>query len=476
MAAERSQAKVDRRQLAAKVQELAEQHEVPGVAAGVFLAGEEHYAFQGVTSVDNPLPVDESTLFAIGSTGKTFTATAIMQLVEKGRVDLNSPVRTYLPELRLKDEKVAGEVTVLHLLNHTAGWQGDFFADTGHGDDALARYVEKMVELEQEAPLGRAVSYNNASLSLAGRVIEKVTGQSYESAVAEMIFRPLGLQHTFFFPRDIMTRRFAVGHTKKEDGSINVARPYGEPRGGNPAGANIASTAGDQIAWARFHLEDGRASDGTQVLSEQLVEEMQRPTVDSPGSALGDHIGISWMLRNIEDLQLVSHGGSTVGLFSEFVMVPEREFALTCLTNCGPGGPELNDDLLRWALEAYLGVVERELEPVEMNAEELAHYTGTYETIAAVCEITGEAGGLVLNIEIRPDVLAQLREQGEELEETPPLRLGLLPGSGDRYVVTEGPGKGMKGSFLRGPSGAVESVHIGGRLATRTSDDGASVN
>jgi len=157
---------------AAKVRELAEQHEVPGVAAGIFLAGEEHYAFHGVTSVENPLPVGESTLFGIGSTGKTFTATAIMRLVEEGRVDLNAPVRKYIPELKLKDEKVAREVTVLHLLNHTAGWQGDFFADTGQGDDALARFVERMSELEQEAPLGSAMSYNNASLSLAGRVIE----------------------------------------------------------------------------------------------------------------------------------------------------------------------------------------------------------------------------------------------------------------------------------------------------------------
>ena len=458
---------------AAKVRELAEQHEVPGVAAGIFLAGEEHYAFHGVTSVENPLPVGESTLFGIGSTGKTFTATAIMRLVEEGRVDLNAPVRKYIPELKLKDEKVARKVTVLHLLNHTAGWQGDFFADTGQGDDALARFVERMSELEQEAPLGSAMSYNNASLSLAGRVIEKVTGRTYENAIQEMVLDPLGLQHTFFFPRDIMTRRFAVGHNKKEDGAIKVARPYGEARGGNPAGANIASTAADQIAWARFHLGDGRAPDGTQLLSKRFLKEMQRPTVDTPGSALGDQIGISWMLRAVEDVALVSHGGSTFGLYSEFVMAPEREFALTSLTNCGPGGPELNDDLLRWALETHLGVVEPELEPVELNADELAQYAGTYETIAAVCEITGDAGALVLKVELRPEVRAQLSEQGEEVEESPPFRLGLLPGAGDRYVVTEGPAKGMKGSFIRGPSGAVESVHIGGRLATRTSHVGA---
>ena len=100
----------------------------------------------GVTSVENPLPVDEHTLFQFGSTGKTFTATAIMRLVDQGRVDLDATVRTYLPELTLSDESVAGAVTVLQLLNHTAGWSGDVFDNTGDGDDALARYVELMAD------------------------------------------------------------------------------------------------------------------------------------------------------------------------------------------------------------------------------------------------------------------------------------------------------------------------------------------
>src|SRR5205823_2492861 len=91
------------------------------------------------TSVENPLPVEENTLFQFGSTGKTFTATAMMRLVEQGKVDLNEKVRTYVPELKLKDDDVAREVTVLQLFNHTAGWQGDFFADTGRRTQARGR-------------------------------------------------------------------------------------------------------------------------------------------------------------------------------------------------------------------------------------------------------------------------------------------------------------------------------------------------
>jgi CubicO group peptidase (beta-lactamase class C family) len=154
----------------------AREYKVPGVAVGIRRGGEEQYAYYGVTSIDNPLPVDATTLFHIGSTTKTHTATAAMRLVEQGRLSLDAPVRTYVPELRLKDESVAQQVTVRQLFNHTAGWVGDHFLDTGFGDDALARYVESMAELEQRSRLGSIASYNNASFCLAGRVIEKVTG------------------------------------------------------------------------------------------------------------------------------------------------------------------------------------------------------------------------------------------------------------------------------------------------------------
>src|SRR5437016_2433374 len=114
-----------------KVEELASELEVPGVAVGVLHDTETQYAVHGVTSTENPLPVDLDTLFQFGSTGKTYTATAMLRLVEQGKVDLDAPVRTYLPDFRLKDEDVAQKVTVLQLFNHTAGWQGDLMDNTG---------------------------------------------------------------------------------------------------------------------------------------------------------------------------------------------------------------------------------------------------------------------------------------------------------------------------------------------------------
>ena len=245
----------------ARVRELAEELQIPGVAVGVFHEDEERYAFHGVTSVENPLPVDEHTLFQFGSTGKTYTSVALLRLVEEGKVDLDATVRTYVPELTLRDPEVAERVTVLQLLNHTAGWDGDFFEDTGDGDDSLARFVERMAILQQLTPPGSIVSYNNAALSLAGRIIEKVTGSSYERAVKELVLDPVGLNETLFFPNDIMSRRFVVGHRRETDGSIRVLRPWAMPRSGNAMGG-LSASAPDQIRWARFHLDHGRNLEG----------------------------------------------------------------------------------------------------------------------------------------------------------------------------------------------------------------------
>ena len=457
---------MEEKQLQAIVSEVADELEVPGVSVGVIHDGAEHYAYHGVTSVENPLPVDETTIFQFGSTGKTYTATAMMRLVEQGKVALDEPVRTYIPELVLQDESVAEKVTVLHLLNHTAGWAGDVHDSTGEGDDALEKYVALMATNEQVLPLGSAVSYNNASLSIAGHLIAKVTGKTYEQAVKELLFEPLKLDNSWFFMNDIMTRRFAVGHNQSPEGEIKVARPWGLPRGGAPAGG-ISSDARDQIAWAKFHLGDGTASDGTKVLSQELLDLMKEPTADMRGSALGDYVGISWLMRDIDGVRLVGHGGTMIGQHSDFLMVPAQNFAIISMTNCGPNGPEFNDAITRWALAEFCGVIDRDPEPVTLGDDALAVYVGDYETVAALAHITAEGGGLMLKVEINEETRKMHYEQGEEVPEQPPYPIGLLAADADRYIVTGGPAKGMKGYFVRGGDGTVESIHIGGRLATR---------
>jgi len=453
----------DQAELDSQIAELGAQFEVPGVAVGIYLGGEEQYAVHGVTSVENPLPVDENTLFQFGSTGKTYTATAIMVLAEQHKIDLDAPVRTYIPELRLKDEDVARRVTVLQLLNHSAGWQGDFFEDTGRGDDAVARYVEKLAELAQVFPLGQQASYNNAALVLAGRVIEKATGLVYKDAIVELLLKPLGLEQTFAFMDDIMTRRFSVGHVHHADGSITVARPWAMPRSMTPAGG-WSSNVHDQLAWARFHLGDGRGKDGEQVLSKISLDRMKEETFSLGASAIGDGVGVSWLLRDVDDVRMVGHGGSTNGQRAAFQMVPARDFAVVVLTNSVPNGAQLYEAVVKWALKRYLGIVERQPEPITLLEEELQGYAGTYESIGAVVHIYVEEGALT--VKVAPSPKAE-QPDDEEAEDQPPFSITLLPD--DRYTIADGPAKGLRGFFTRGDAGTVNGINLGGRLSTRQS-------
>src|SRR5690349_7670097 len=212
---------MSQQKLSAFVEAVAKEFDIPGVAVGVLADGEEIVATHGVTSVDNPLPVDGRTLFHLASVTKTFTATAMMRLVAEGRVELDAPVRRYVPELELSDEAAAAQVTVLQLLNHTAGLDWNLI-DDGEGDQSLAGFVAKLKDLPLIAPPGARASYSQAGYNLAGRIIEKVTGLSFERSVAELVLAPAGLSNTFFGADDVMVRRFVVGHNSAEDGTLKV--------------------------------------------------------------------------------------------------------------------------------------------------------------------------------------------------------------------------------------------------------------
>lgn len=144
--------------------------------------------------------------------------------------------------------------------------------------------------------------------------------------------------------------------------------------------------------------------------------------------------------------------GDTTGQHSIFEMVPEQHFAITSLTNCGPNGSEFNEEIRRWAFDAYLGIEVKDPQPLWLENETLAEYAGRYETISTICNVTVVSGGLLLDFKTRPEVHAQL---GGEEQDEPPSPLGMLPGDGDRYVVTEGPWKGERGYFLRNSAGVI---------------------
>jgi CubicO group peptidase (beta-lactamase class C family) len=449
--------------LVEKLAEAASRLKVPGVAVGIYSRGQEDFAFHGVTSLENPLEVNEKTLFQVGSTSKTYTATALMILAEQGKVDLQERVRTYLPEFKLKDESVAAEVRVINLLNHTGGWVGDIFEDTGNGDDALAVYVEKLVDVDQMAPLGSLASYNNAAFNVAGRIIEKVTGKTFEAAVTELVLEPLGLEETFYNDATIITRRFAVGHTDKDD-VVSVARTWSIPRSANPAGGIIA-TAADQLKYARFHLGDGTGKEGRQVLRRASLDQMKTPTFSLRGGALGDEVGISWLIKTVDGVRLVGHGGATNGQMAAFQTAPEHDFAVAVLTNASAGGI-LHRDLVEWILEEYLGATAPKDEVQELSTEELQAYAGDYDASLSILTITVDGDHLVLKQNPTEEGRRQARAfLGEDPPDSPPASARVI--NNDRIMVVDGPAKGGKGSVVRGDSGEVTALVLGGRAAYR---------
>jgi CubicO group peptidase (beta-lactamase class C family) len=443
---------------------------IPGVAVGVWADGQEAYACHGVTSVDNPLPVDEDTLFVLGSVTKTCTATALMRLVAEGRVELAAPARRYVPELVLADERAAAQITVLNLLNHTSGLGWGTVTDTGEGDDALAVNVANLAGVEQIAPPGARASYSQGGYDLAGRIIEKVTGLTYERAVASLLLEPLGMSHSFYSPADAMTRRFAVGHNPGEDGTLAVARLWKRWRGDNP-GAGLASSVADQLRWARFHLGDGRAASGARILPAGVLRQLREPTVALRGSTLGDAIGIGWFLRDVDGVRTAGHGGSANGQFAELLTVPERDFAVVSLANSGPDGIGFNQAVVRWALATYLGVTDRDPEPVRYDEARAAELTGRYDidvmTLVIAAGDAGDAGdaGLTLEVGIKPEIRAA--SDSEMPPDYPPAAIGLLPGDTDEYILTAGGLKGQRGFFTRDENGTVTGVDLAGRLFTR---------
>lgn len=433
-----------------------EETSTPGVAVGILHKGRRYTAGYGITNVDHPLPVAAETLFQIGSTTKTFTATAIMKLVEQGLVDLDVPVRRYLPELRLKDPEVTRKVTLHHLLTHMGGWLGDYFTDTGWGHDAIERAVEELAKVKQLTPLGTVWAYNNAGFYIAGRIIEKITKQPFEQAMKEMLFDPLEMKNSFWFPEEVMLHRFVVGHITVGKKS-RVASPWRLSRSSAPAGA-IISDVGDQLTWAEFHMGDGKAKSGKRVLKRSTLRAMQK--VQFYVGNMAEEMGLSWMINTIDGVKFARHGGTTNGQLSAFVMAPEEGFAVTVLTN-STAGRTVHRDVVRWAIEHYLGLRPEKPKPIKLDPAELERYTGKYR-VGTTKEF--------LEVSVRgPQVVLKFPEP-EPTDGQPVLRIKPIPFdfvAPDKVVAVAGPYAGLKADFLRSPSNRIVWFRFGGRLYRR---------
>jgi len=426
---------------------------IPGLAVGVWHAGNEQVAGFGVTNVEHPLPVTPDTLFQVGSISKTFTATALMMLMEAGKVQLDVPVRAYLSDFRLSDENVAARVTLRHLLTHTGGWLGDYFNDFGFGDDAQAKMLIEIAKLPQFTPLGEVWSYCNTGFNIAGRIIEVVTGRSYEAIIKELILDPLGMTMTFFFPHDVMTHRFAVGHEVVEK-QARVARPWPIGRSGHPVGG-VVSTVVDLLKYARFHM-----SDGSSLLKPETIKLMQTPGLTATGL---DVFGLSWFITPIGDTPILRHGGATHGFTADFTFVPSRQFAITTLTNSDEGST-LYVDLRVNAIKSYLGIAWPETVHLTLSEEQLNAYAGSYDAALDRSDLTVQDGALRLQAHPKGGFPTPDSPPGEP---PPPTRVAFY--AEDKIIALDEPFKGARGEFLRRPDGSIAWFRFGSRVHARLS-------
>lgn len=431
---------------------------VPGAAIGVHHNGQEYAAGFGRASVEHPLRVTPDTLFQVGSITKTFTGTILMRLAEQGRLDLDAPVRKILPKFKMSDPEVEKRLTTRHLLTHTGGWLGDYFDDFGNGDDALQKMVKKIRKLPQVTPLGGPWSYCNTGFNLTGRIIEVLTEKPYEQAAQELLFDPLGLKMTFFFPSDLlMTHRFAVGH-QKIGKKVKVARPWAIGRAGNSVGGAV-STARDLLAYARFQMGDGSNAQGEPVMKRESLEAMRAEQVDAGGRG---KMGLTWFIREVNGLKIYTHGGATHGQQAMFLFIPHEDFAAALLTNSNEGGI-ITDSLLKWVLETYFDASIPAPQPIQKSEEELAEYAGHYELPLSAFDLRIGDGVLIKKDIPRGGFPTPNSPPGPP---EPDVRLAFY--DTDRLVGLDEPRKGALCEFLRDETGQIRFLRIGGRLHPKT--------
>jgi CubicO group peptidase (beta-lactamase class C family) len=275
--------------------------------------------------------VTPQTPFIIGSLSKSFTALAVMQLVEANKIELDAPVQRYLPWFRVADEQASADITVRHLLNHTSGvstktgrsFQGD--GDTS--DTALEQAVRKLKSAELTAPVGSKYQYSTVNYSVLGLIVQTIAGQSYERYVETRIFDPLQMRNSYTSEAAGQPQGLATGHNYWFGRPRSADEPYN--RGLIPAGFLISS-AEDMSHYLIAQLDGGRY-DGTSVLSPRRIGELHRPAVGT--SEADTSYGMGWLVGPVNDIPAIHHQGETFNFHSNVVLIPQSREGVVVLMN-----------------------------------------------------------------------------------------------------------------------------------------------
>ena len=308
----------------------AEIHEqrIPGLALGI-VHGNEIIHLKGFGSADpTGAPVTAQTAFSIGSLTKSFTAVAIMQLVEAGQLELDAPVQRYLPWFRVADPAASASITLRHLLNHSSGLPRDFeTADADKLDqdaNALEQRLRSLSTVELEQPLG-SYGYSNVGYQALALIIQAVSGQSYEDYLRQHIFAPLDMRQSFATLSEAAQHPIAAGYHYWF--GLPVAAGLPAYRVG-PGNGGLFSSAEDMAHYLIAHLNQGRFGTAT-LLSPAGIAELHRPAVPRPDGAYA----MGWGVKTVDGVTVVAHSGQTYNYMGKMMLMPESQWGVVVLQN-----------------------------------------------------------------------------------------------------------------------------------------------
>jgi CubicO group peptidase (beta-lactamase class C family) len=318
---------------------------LPGLSVAVVHNGRVIYQ-SGLGEARPKLPMTPQTPLILGSLSKSFTALAMMQLAERGLLNLDETVQHYIPWFRLSDAQASSRITIKHLLTHTSGisrYAGRELLG-GHAGKTIEQSVRDLVTLKLSKPVGTAFQYSNTNYLIAGLVVEGVSGQCFADYIQQHVFSPLGMEHSYTCEDAALRGGLATGYRWWFGVPVPYKAPYLEDA--VPA-AFIAASCEDMGRYA-LALLGGGTLNGASVLSPAGVAALHRPltTTTSPGSLYA----LGWRVEKLDGTPLLRHGGEVSNFFAEMVLVPSCGLGVVVLTKVGNGlVPAVVSDLSRMA-------------------------------------------------------------------------------------------------------------------------------
>ncbi|GAA3125819.1 hypothetical protein GCM10010466_15890 [Planomonospora alba] len=405
----------------ARLDELRAAHHVPGASLAVLVGGRVHELAAGVLHRGTGVATTTDSVFLSGSIAKVYTATLVLRLIDEGRIGLDTRVADVLPEFATPDPEATRAITVRRLLSHTGGVTNDFNHDSGRGDDCLAKYVEAARGVPLDCPPGTVISYGGLGYVVLGRLVEVLTGMTWDRALKEMVFAPLGLERSVTLPEEALRFRVAMSHLGEPGADPDPAPEWDlMPRSAGPYGRVITS-AGDMVRFARMHLDGGLAPDGTRVLSAGAVAAMQRREADVPDkwTVSADGWGLGWTLYDWDGVPGYGHDGAAVGQYAYLRVVPHAGVAVALMTN-GGSARLLYADLFRELLAELAGVTMPAPfgPPPRPPVVDATPFLGTYRREGVVITVTRKEDGT-------PHLRYEFVDGMKDL--SPPLEADLVP-------------------------------------------------